>query len=226
MKKNICILIVISFYVLVFNSCKKQECNAINEGNISFTQADINFVPYNNSTKTLIFLDSLGNSINYSLSGSASSWWTTYYAGSTIDGCMGNYVNCQNYGINLKTKDSTGQINISIGFDNNPFSTNLKNPTKSIGIIVEYVKSQDWYFAGSFNFDDSKLYNYNPKIWNIFAFDDSLKVGRKEFYSVYILQDFNNFKYRTVTIPLVYYTIKNGVVGFKTNNGHLWYLSN
>jgi len=226
MRKIICILIVITFYVLTFNSCKKQECNPINEGNISFTQADINFIPYNNNTKTLIFLDSLGNSISYN---NYTQWtnWGTYYAGSTIDGCMGNYVNCEIYNTALYTKDSSGQIGIGFAFLNNPFNTNLKNLTKNMGISVEYKNSQDWYFAGSFNFDDSHLYVYNPAISKIFAFDDSLKIGKKEFYSVYILQDFQNSDdLKIVNIPFIYYTIKNGVVGFKTENGHLWYLSN
>ena len=53
------------------------------------------------------------------------------------------------------------------------------------------------------------------------AFNDSTFVGPNKFYSVYTLKPYNGGSINTA-----YYNTSKGLLGFKTEEGLLWYLKN
>ena len=92
-----------------------------------------------------------------------------------------------------------------------------------IGIIIVFSA----YIATNFVFDNLKLYSSSSPSANgsILAFNDSLKVGPNMFYSVYTLKQ-SNPKGGLLNLQIVYYNVSDGIIGFKTDQGHLWFLSN
>jgi len=230
MKKNILFLAFLAIALsslFFFIQCHK-GCESKYLGELKFSPTDLAIVPYN-GTEHLIFRDSLGDSICYDSTSIRSSQYYYRINDFSNDKCPGNFYNCE-----LNYTDFVGYnyfTNISTDVHFNPFSTNMK---KYIYISICYLKTQKWYFEGYFNFDNLKLYDITVSdiytsgalapFASISSFNDSLIVGPRKFYDVYKLKQIIKPD-KIGNIQFVYYTISNGIVGFKTEEGHMWYLS-
>jgi hypothetical protein len=214
MKKAVSILVLIIFFISIFNSCKK-NCESENLGTFKFTSTDLQIIPYQ-GTDSLIFSDSLGNSITYNGIGRGSvEDYHDQYPNLNNDPnfCIGNYFYTENndvaFGVN--GKDYHFGINLSLSMDSgSPFGQNIK---KIFGFDISYKDTKDWYFGITLNIDGLRLSGNN------ISYKDSLKIGPNKFFSVYVMTQNND------NLKTVFYTISQGVVGFRTNNGHTWYLS-
>ena len=226
MKKIILLLTLMTFVILIFISCKK--CVQKNLGNVSFTATDLQIVPYK-GTETLIFSDSLGDLLTYRGNRHGSNYndrWVQCPSGDCPgaggESCSGNYFFTEFYNIQF-IQNSNINMQFNLWMDSgNPFNQNF---TKYIGISVNFNDIKTWGFGCSFIFNKLQLYNYSKGGGSIVSLNDSLIIGPKKFYSVYVLkqntpwESFSNLQY-------VYYSITQGIVGFKEQGGKTWYLSN
>jgi hypothetical protein len=78
------------------------------------------------------------------------------------------------------------------------------------------------YSKAHFNHDT--LYDKYPSSDSVYLYHQSITLGPKNFEKVYEL-----FLYRSLNLngdwaTSLYYTIKEGIVGFNTNLGKKWYL--
>jgi hypothetical protein len=186
MRNLIFILALITFYVLMFNSCKKQnECVSNNLGNVSFSATDLQIVPYK-GTETLIFSDSLGNTMTFPsiVRGSYEDYHVQYpNSNSDPNFCIGDYFYSQHIYIQSNGKNTLMWINLSMN-DGSPFFQNIN---KTINIILSYENSVTWNFEQGFNFDGLKLYKPSDTTLSKLYFKDSLLIGERKFYSVYVM---------------------------------------
>jgi len=220
MKKYFIVTLLAFMCSLALIQCQK-KCVSKELGVIRFTQSDLNIVPYA-GTENLLFKDSIGDSISEHpevVPGRISDY-NNYYDGYCCleDVCPPDHYVVQGNYTHFEGKDYKTSIEVDLGFED-PFSTPLK---KSIGIVVSYEDSQQWYFSGYFNFDSLKLTNPSSGRVSIVTFNDILKIGPKQFFKVYTLKQ-NEDPQGLKNIQIVYYSINSGVVGFKTDQGHLWY---
>jgi hypothetical protein len=223
MKRNFWLFVIVILSCLTLIQCRK-KCNSQLLGEIRLTQTDMKINPYT-GTERIIFKDSVGDSLCYG-SGFRSSYSTYIYDPSyksDIDGyCSGDYYIIERNATYF-TEDNYGAISVDITIED-PFKENKKN----IIFGVSYKDSQKWYFYCDFIIDSIKLY-VNPKpvygSARILSYNDSIIIGPNKYYSVYSLSLYNDTDPQT-HIQDVYYSLKNGIVGFKNNEGHLWFLSN
>jgi len=221
MKKTAIQVAIILLFSTSFIQCTKEECKSDKLGDINFSQADLNIVKYN-GTETFMFKDSSGFTIPF-FQGSKGSVYEPVYKNhvTSPSDCPGDYYDIEEYFIQFKS--AAGFITIYLGFSD-PFSSNIE---KKICINVDFMYSQEWSFGSTFVFDNLKLYSSSSPSANgsILAFNDSLKVGPNMFYSVYTLKQ-SNPKGGLLNLQIVYYNVSDGIIGFKTDQGHLWFLSN
>jgi len=221
MKKILFSFTIILVFMLMFFQCKK-ECNSEKLGDRKFTQTDRNIVPYN-GLENLIFKDSIGDTVSMHPEVSTGRMYSydnkfyEYYFSS--EKCPPNYYYVEQNYTHFVGKDYGTSIWTDIYFDN-PFADTLK---KYIVIKVAFEDSQSWYFTRSFFFNSSTLFNRYPQESKIIDYNDSLKIGPKWFLKVYTLKQIQD-PYGLKNLQFVYYSLNDGVVGFKTKDGHLLYL--
>ena len=202
------------------NACK-DKCESNDLGTVKFTDEDLKIVPYK-GTETLTFKDSLGNSLTYGGGGRLSEFFINHENPSDYE-CPGNYF----YSENNTLKFIQGSyVNIQIILSMDKGSLFFKNINKYISFLIEYQEgSIHWVFYNRvFNFDALKINNSLDTTVHILH-KDSLLIGPKKFLSVYQLNQ-KNAPSGAKNLQYVYYTIKEGIVGFKTEDKHSWYLSN
>ena len=138
--------------------------------------------------------------------------------------CMGDYYYTENAGAEFQINNTNYMIWTNLSMDDgNPFHQNIN---KYINILVTYQYTSTVYiFNCVFSFNAQQI--INPEYNSIgILFKNNLTVGSKMFYSVYVLEQKKGISGGDENIKYVYYTINNGVVGFKTYEGQTWYLSN
>jgi hypothetical protein len=223
MKKIIIILSLGIFYNLIFNSCK-EKCESNNLGKVSFTQEDLKIVPYKGS-EILSFSDSLGNVLNFNEGKRRSNYNEIIYEypSSEVDDCKGDYFYPEINYTNFLGEGLNSFILVNLNMDRgNPFNQNIN---KFIVINVVFSDTRIWNFNCGFNFYTLKIFKNIDTTKSMLSYKDSLVIGQKKYFSVYVLKQIkdpetsNNLQY-------VFYTINNGIVGFKTKEGHAWYLNN
>lgn len=187
-----------------------------------FTENDLKIVPYT-GLETLIFKDSVGDSLTMQKAyktGRFSLYNNKYYEHYFDEGeCVPNFYFVERNFTAFCNKDTTAHIETDIYIDN-PFADSLK---KHIAIEVSFQDSQHWYFSGSFFFNSNALYDREPQESFIVQYNDSLIIGSKVFKKVYTLQQLKD-PYGLKNLQYVYYSLIDGVVGFKTKDGHLLFL--
>jgi hypothetical protein len=227
MKKSILFFLILLYIILIDNSCQK-KCEKENIGNVTFTSNDLKIEPYTGN-ETLMFLDSLKDTIIYVPEiGLQASGKYDYMSGYTSQNpndnnqCTGNYYYSEVTGTHFSGKDpSNFGIWFDLRFSGSLFNKNLK---KIIDIVVGYKDYNDWFFDQTYYFDGLNLQQPTEPNNSSLSFKDSLKIGPKKFHSVYILKQIQD-PYKLANLQYVYYTIKEGIVGFKTKDGHTWYLN-
>jgi len=213
MKRFLVLAALMLLCSLTFVQCKR--CHDKFIGELDFTPTDLNIVPYNGAVK-LIFKDSLGDSIIYQGTGRHSDIINPYHETYHDDPCFGDYYTYEQNYTDFYSNGSDGEIRIYL---TRYFKTAFSSPEgKSFDLSISYNKSGSYFFNSSFYFDDLKLSEFRDN--TIMAINDTLQLGPKTFYSVYTLDD------GYTNLNIAYYSVSEGLVGFKSNDGHLWYLAN
>lgn len=205
----------------MFIQCKR-ECNTEKLGDLKFSQSDLKIVPYN-GFENLIFKDSIGDTISMHpevSTGRHNKYDNRYYENYFYqDDCIPNYYYVEQNYTHFIGKDYHTSIWVEMYFDN-LFADSLK---KYIIIRVAFEDSQRWYFYNAFYFNSNGLYDGFSQKSSIVSYSDSLKIGQKMFKKVYKLQQLEEPD-GVKNLQYVYYSLIDGVVGFKTKEGHLLYL--
>ena len=226
MKKLLPLIALFSVYILIFNSCKK--CVQNNLGTVTFTQTELQIVPYT-GTETLMFLDSLGDSLTFKGNGRRDYGFQWFQcpqgdcpgAGGEDD-CRGNYYFTEENITAFYSNKSYIYRVIQLYFSMDQGTTFHQNIKKNFSIEVGFYDKKYWDFDWGYNIDGLKLSTSNG---GNLSFKDSIIVGPKKFYSVYVLEQISTSS-SYANLQYVYYTFKEGVVGFKEQGGKTWYLSN
>jgi len=219
MRKKTLLLIMLIVTLITFTQCNK--CKSKKLGYIQLSQTDLNIVPYN-ETETLNFKDSIGNTIQFLGEYSQTQNNPQYENASSDPDCPGNYYDVEEHSVRFNSALISGHIWLYMiqypSFSNEDIQ-------KLLFITTEYQDTQYWSFNCFFEFYELKLYNSTSSRGSILTFNDSLVVGQNKYYSVYTLNQ-STAVTGYANLKTLYYSINNGIIGFKTDQGHLWYLDN
>jgi hypothetical protein len=213
-------IIFISVIALTLLSARcNKDCESEKLGELVFTQDELNIVPYN-GTETLVYKDSLNDSIVYTGAFRKSNEITYYQNYNTpASNCPGNYYKAYD-NITQFNGQNNSIINIALSITS-PFLGNIE---KKMGIAISFINSDTLYFNGVFAFNPTGIFNITPSNAIVLSYNDSLILGPKIFYNVYTVKQVHEFSPST-NFQILYYTNINGIVGLKKEDGHLWYLS-
>jgi hypothetical protein len=195
------------------------KCNSEKLEDKKFTPQELAIVPYNIIGEKYVFKDSLNDSMSYSVS-----WRNSNMDGPDYENfynydshCLGNYCYTENVRGTLVGTEQTELIQFRLFFDTpNAIFTFVK----TINLYINYTKTNEWFFGGSFYINDLNLAERDSSEGRVIALNSTLDLGPKTFSSVYTLVNDNN------NLKTVYYNFSRGIVGFKSNDNHLWYLAN
>ena len=208
MKRFLLLLMFAILFSVAFIQCKRCKDKSLGEND--FTSSDLSVVPYNGNEK-LVFNDASDDSVLYSGAGRSSVIINSQDA--AVGDCAGDYFYYEMNHTQFLTAINHRSIDLYLSFaDSVP--TNIY---KSFVISLDYPGLTEGHFQTHLFFNDLKLNEIRPG-GRIKAFNDSIDIGPKKFYSVYTLNDEND------TNKIVYYSFHKGVVGFVTAGGHLRYL--
>lgn len=218
MTKRIILPVSIIICTLSFTHCKKCP-DAKNLGTIKFDQAELKINPYIGTEKP-VFKDSTGDSIcytDYSSRNQTNIIWHEYSYGSKD--CTPDYYYIDRDLTSFSGHETNTSMDIEMRIS--PFESPIK---KIISIHVTYQDSVKWMFSCFFEFAPNQIIAPSPNYYgSSVAFSDSLWVGPTKFSSVYTLTQ-NQEPENGKNLKTVYYSTFYGIVGFKTDTGHLWCL--
>jgi len=222
MKKYIAILLLSFLVIQIFISCQK-NCESNLLGSVRFSQTDLNIIPYQGNEQ-LIYISSSGSQIIFNGGNRVSHYGTdgdqwVEFPGSD-DYCPGNFYYTERNGIKFYATVSGSWMGFEMGMTD-PFNNPVK---KYFGISVTVLDSIYWYFGSSYRFDSLNLYDVKPP-YEIICANDSVLIGSKVFYNVYVFQTGSDYHYPTVgNLKTVFYSLSQGIVGFQNENGKTWHL--
>lgn len=223
MRQSILLVVLINSF-LIFTSCKK--CHEHELSSVQFSQSELNMIPYNGN-ETLIFKSETEPSLSYfgteRTTQSGIDYEDLKYTEETH--CKGTYYFTQASWIDFRSSNGdydlrTGMYFTNLfdsGFIENIFYLSLDPKIDSIKhYIGQYVFTSDTLYNGKYNLDGAGTM--------IKGFHSAIQLGQKLYYNVYELDGDYGSPNNTEWISSVYYCFSNGLVGFRTNKGRLWYL--
>jgi len=190
---------------------------------LHFSANDLTINPYLKNDK-LFFSDQTGNTVTitiYSRARNAGHIYP-YHDYDNPNKCKGNYFNSERD--ETKTS-STGSWNFTLDLS---FDYYFNNPVydKSIEIDLTLDKANT---SGSMtfslaHFNGDTIFAKHPTFDTVYIYHDSLTLGPRSYFKVYeLVLHFSSVRNDEWATNL-YYTIKEGVIGFNTNTGKKWYL--
>ena len=223
-------VIYLSLFVIVslsFSSCKKCVQNKVID--LKFTQDELRIDPYSGNER-LVFIGSTGDSVLFHNGSRLNNHNVIYqysYETAKVDnnGCQGDYFGADDD--QMMMFDDTLKSNLYI-FLNFLYSLEIPTSDKLFELAFGYNKQPLYYFEGKFKFNVDTLMNI--KTTNLYykdsivAFHPTWKPGPNLFFNVYELYSHKPDPRETEWISTAYYSIKEGLVGFKTTFGTTWYL--
>ena len=208
-------LLIIAAIITLTNCCSSHM-----RADLHFTQSDININPYK-GTELLVFRSLTGESFNISIRG-------RYKNGSDMYGykdysdknkCKGDYYYTERDETEFNNFGSW-LFSIILYFD---YTFNNPVYDKSIEFMVVLQNGAPSSYS-EVHFNHDTIYDKYPSRDSVYLYHKSITLGPKSFEKVYEL-----FLYRSLNLngdwaTSLYYTIKEGIVGFNTNLGKKWYL--
>jgi hypothetical protein len=200
--------------------------------NLKFTQAELKINPYTGG-EILTFKSADGSIIYFPKGGRKTEVQEFHkydYETAKLDhkGCQGDYY-FSDYNWMVKG-DSTSKSALVINLF---FRYRLTQPTSEKGFELhfEIYVPELLTFWGGYNFDVDSIMNY--KINNsshlyqdsIHNFFSTFELDSKIFHNVYELYCHNPDSRDTSWISTAYYSVNDGLVGFRTTYGKIWYLA-
>jgi hypothetical protein len=209
---------VISCISLYFFSCN--GCHEYQSGKYNFTREELQINPYNGH-EVVIFQNLSNDSLHFS-AGERTSEIIRIYPNQE-DECKNNYHVLEVNKIVLSSNSNSWQFSISLA----PIPTMTINLyDKSIGFDVSIPgQSKKTQSSAALMFEHDTITGYYENYSNL-GFHPSLTLGSKSFIDVYEIELFRSDMTVEKWVNKIYYTIKQGIVGFSTDQNELWYLNN
>jgi len=191
-------------------------------GSVRFTQEDLNIIPYKGSEQ-LVYIASSGNQIIFNGANRISHYGAEGYQyvefPKSDDYCPGNYYYTETNAMDFHGTTSGSWLNFDMAMTN-PFIGPIQ---KHLGISLTVRDSVNWVFSDIYRFDSLQLFTYDPPYGTI-PVNDSVLIGSKIFYKVYVLQSGKKKDSSVGYLQTVYYSLTEGVLGFRNEPGETWCL--
>jgi hypothetical protein len=226
MKKIIDVVLLVTIWVLCTNCNKK--CVETQIAVLKFTQNELSINPYDGA-EILTFKNSDGDSIVFPKGTRKTEVQviTKISSGDAMEyhnGCTGDYFNKDYNWMEKINEDYHSRFDINLKF---LYSFEHPIMDKEIELFFySWVNSQPGGdgFDGFYKFKVDTIYNELYPGDSIVSYYNVLAIGPKAFNNVYELCCENPDTRNKEWFSIAYYTIKEGLVGFKTNFGQTWYL--
>jgi hypothetical protein len=218
MKQLLFFLFSLSAILLI--SCEN-KCENSQVADLKFSDEDLKINPYIGKER-LTYFSSANDTIVFQ-EGERSSTSQKYLTdpNSPESACRNNYY----YGeINSMDKyDENSFFKIILCYEYADF---YKNDLKKQFLLQIFIKKLDASYYGSFSFgQDTLMRGTSISSDSIVDFQMTKVIGPKTFYEVYELYGQKQGPKDTAWISTVYYSIQQGLVGFQTNNGNVYFSS-
>jgi hypothetical protein len=218
MKRLVFLQLLVGFALLLFVGCK--DCNPKELGTINLSQTDLSILPYVGS-ELIVFKDSVGDSICFKSNSGRKSYFMQWPEHSFEQNqCMPDFYYVESNEVKYDVVGTYGFLKIELYFNNG-----VSNIKKNIKITIAYNDSQDRSFICSYRFDALEISVSSYGDSGVALYNDSLMVGPNKLPDIYTMMH-NYNPIGTGNQNKVYYNIIRGIVGFKSSDGHLWYLAN
>jgi hypothetical protein len=138
------------------------------------------------------------------------------------NGCQGDYFDADYNWMIKNTNVSNSRLDIHLNF-----LYTLSNPTTERELWLYFwfdTISPIYCFWGYYRFKFDTLYNEPYKGDSIVSYKPLITIGPKTFNNVYELFCVNPDDRQQEWISIAYYSINQGLVGFKSHFGKTWYL--
>lgn len=221
MKRTVFLLIVMVLSSLLFVQCKKCKTEELSDKN--FTAEDLAIVPYN-GTEKLTFKNEVGDSICFTGQGRSSTMNVTYEV-RDWDGeeCHGDHRMVEFNKIEFTCDNADTTIAVYLRF-HHPFNETENEKH----ILIEWEHSDNnaspeffgiyTFYSDTIKSPESYPDSYYGIILNYYGSYYPLHIGNKTFTRVYEMTYFDSFGFS------IYYSVSQGIVGFKERSGTVWYL--
>ena len=224
-------ILIFVLSLLLCQSCKKNDdedsCHNTLLGILQFSTLERNIIPYYHS-ETLRFRSIQKNNdslvfIFQSRYTDIDPFFENRYPSDSR--CWGNYYEYEDDNVSF-INDSLGTLIISIGFSN-PFQSNKE--LKYFSIFVENENPNSEKYFGVFCIQGDSIFNNPGTLFSdtglITGYHKSFAIDSSTFYDVYELKGAEFQPPITNYIATIYYSIVEGVVGFKFNTGEIYVLN-
>jgi len=216
MKKNCFLLfsLIVSFFW--FSSCHK--CQEAQLPSQTFSQQELNVNPYF-ATETLVFKDFNGDSIEF-VGVKRTTFQTKYFSndpnGDEVmkDNCFGDYYYSENNSTVFQNPSNERHFELDLCFSNE-FQTGTLE--KQIIFNINNLNPTVYYYLETFCITTDSIFNSPSSPYNkVLAYYNSYQIGNKLFTKVY--------KLGCKSGNYLFYTMKDGLVGFLTDKYILYSL--
>lgn len=216
MKKIFCYS-VLNLILLSFSNCKKCEENKL--ATLTFTTEELSIDPYSGNER-LTFKSLSDDSIVFPQGHRNAEIIEPSKFPAGDNSCRGDYVSEDlNW---LQKYNNEARLDIKLFFD---YSFDNGTSEKEFELYF-YSQLNIAGFDAFYYFNANSISTINSSNGSITGYYQSIDLGPKSFQYVYELSCPNNDPNHKEGFSSAYYSIKEGLVGFKTNKGKLWYLDN
>tara|TARA_B100000809_G_scaffold127834_1_gene125983 strand:- start:426 stop:1082 length:657 start_codon:yes stop_codon:yes gene_type:complete len=218
MKQPLLNIILLSSIFLIFSQCKKENVDpeqieenvGIKRGEIKLSNAELNIVPYL-INDTVIFKDSLGNTLIFQVESRQTHLGRVYKNGGTDSST--DYYDIEALTVSLSDNNMNNiMLRLSAPL---PYYCSNQNINKNHFVVSTHMDG-----SASFNgYIDTTDFYFTIQGVSI-PFHNTLTLINNTYNSVY------EFNYSQNGSSITYYNKTEGIVGFKMEDGTIWYLDN
>jgi hypothetical protein len=220
--KRIGFLLALAFVIFAtLQQCKKKDkCISNKLPDLLVSIDDLSLLPYD-STSVIIFKDSIGDSCCYGFLGySEQSYYCEQFYATKPEDCKGNYRNVQEENFILfGITDTINRIRFAFGF------SNIFESESKLFEIMFFRNQKNDHGVLDVYFSKSSQYCNNTILLPAVYFN-ILTLLNHTYYSVYEIKNTSESQFSSGEIISVFYSITQGIVGFKKADGTIWYLAN
>jgi len=223
MKKQSFLLGVLVISLLLINSC--QKCHENELSSVKFTQNELKMIPYTGND-TLLFKSATEPSLSYYGTERTTQSGIDYEDLKNVEEthCKGTYYYSQSSWIDFRSAHGDYNLRTEMYFTN-LFDSGYIEGIFIFGLGLNINSIRD--FSGQYVFELDTLYSgkYIEGFSKIIkGFYSTIQLGQKSYHNVYEFDGDYSSPNTTEWISSVYYCFSDGLVGFRTNKGKLWYL--
>jgi len=227
MRTVFCIFLLSVFMVLLI-ACKKtneETSNEIKKGSLFFTNSELNIVPYPTGD-TMIFKSVSEDPVVFYYQGRSSQIYQYYEYSEAPVGSRGGFYDYESNSTGFN--NSTSCLASIFLFYTNPFQ--YYGGLKILNFALSLDTTMQCGFIGDYRFASDTIMNYHdsasPSLGYVKGFHQKILIGEREFSGVYELVGVSSEHFCSEYLLTLFYSFNEGIVGFQTNTGKTWYLTN